>query len=117
MVTLRMFANLILIKFYVFCIYWYVTFSLFLTLHVVGFPRTMAIRVFQKYKFSLFVNGDENVAVYGPYEANKKIIRIIDAFPLKCTTVLYIQRKFRKKIQRKIQSDLYLTKMNIFICL
>ena len=29
-------------------------------------------RVFQKYKFSRFVNGDKNVAVYGPYEANKK---------------------------------------------
>ena len=42
---------------------------------------TIPSRVFQIYQFSLFVNGDENVAVYGPYEANKKIIRIIDAFP------------------------------------
>ena len=47
-------------------------------------------RVFHRYKFSLFVNGDENVAVYGPYKANEKIIMIIDAFPL---NVLYIQRK------------------------
>ena len=65
----------------------------------------MVIRIFQKNKFLLFVNGDKNVAVYGPYEANKKIIGIIEAFPLKCTTFLYIQRKFQK-IQRKSQYDL-----------
>ena len=34
--------------------------------------RVMCNRVFQKYKISLFVNGDKNVSVYGPYEAYQK---------------------------------------------
>ena len=76
-----------------------------LTIGPVYHERGLAIRVFQKYKFSNLVNGDENVAVYGTYEANKKVIGIIEAFPLKCTTFLSIQRKYQK-IERKIQSDL-----------
>ena len=36
----------------------------------VQFP--LNIRMIQKYEFSHFVNGDKNVAVYGPYKANKK---------------------------------------------
>ena len=36
------------------------------------------IRVFQNYKFSLFVNGVENVAVYGTYKDNIEIIGILE---------------------------------------
>ena len=63
-----------------------------------------------------FVNGIENVAVYGSNEVNKKIIGILEAFSFKCRTILYIQRECQK-IQMKIQFDLYLTKRDIFICL
>ena len=62
-------------------------------------------RVFQNNKFLLSVNGDKNVAVYGPYETTNKIIGIIEAFPLKCTTFCIYKGNF-KKIQGKSQSDL-----------
>ena len=63
--------------------------------------------------FHVFEKGIKNVAVYGPYKV-AKVIRILEAFPLKCHAFLYIQRKFQK-IQRKIQPDLELTKQNICI--
>ena len=43
----------------------------------------MLIKVFQQLIVLLFENGDENVAVYGPYEVNKKINGFIVVFALK----------------------------------
>ena len=76
-------------------------------------------RVFHKYKSSLFVNGIEIVVVYGPYKDRKETFGILEAFPLKCRTTLYILRgkKFQTSGMLSYElSDEKLIEIFHFVC-
>ena len=58
------------------------------------------IREFLKNQKLSFINGDQNVAGYDPYETIKKKIRIFKQHQLECRTYLGY-KGISKKIQRK----------------
>ena len=68
--------------------------------------------MFHKYRISLFVNGIENVAVYGPYKVSKKIIGVLEALPFDVLRLLVYTKEISKHIKeisknkKEIQSDL-----------
>ena len=61
--------------------------------------------MFHKYRISLFVNGIENVAVYGPYKVSKKIIGVLEALPFDVLRLLVYTKEISKNT-KEIQSDL-----------